>query len=79
MGLAKIQIMVEHTGETFKVLFNPEFLTEAHANEDFLDPDRQIVGFCDPSDASIAAQVAAALALFTADALDQAATQVATA
>src|SRR5918997_6504566 len=27
MGLAKIQIMVEHTGESFKVLFNPEEYT----------------------------------------------------
>jgi hypothetical protein len=27
MGLAKIQIMVEHTGETFNVLFNPEEYT----------------------------------------------------
>jgi UDPglucose 6-dehydrogenase len=28
------------------VLFNPEFLREASANEDFLTPDRQIVGYC---------------------------------
>jgi len=27
MGLAKIQIMVEHSGESFKVLFNPEEYT----------------------------------------------------
>ena len=27
------------------ILFNPEFLREASANEDFLTPDRQIVGF----------------------------------
>jgi len=29
----------------FKILFNPEFLTEKKAWEDFLKPDRQIVGF----------------------------------
>jgi UDPglucose 6-dehydrogenase len=28
------------------VLFNPEFLRENSANEDFLTPDRQIVGYC---------------------------------
>ncbi len=33
----------------FKVLFNPEFLTEKRAWEDFIRPDRQIVGFTDKS------------------------------
>lgn len=32
-----------------KILFNPEFLTEKKAWEDFLKPDRQIVGFTDAS------------------------------
>ena len=32
-----------------RILFNPEFLTEAHAWEDFIRPDRQIVGFTDKS------------------------------
>ena len=32
-----------------KILFNPEFLTEKRAWEDFLKPDRQIVGFTDAS------------------------------
>ena len=33
----------------YKILFNPEFLTERKAWEDFLKPDRQIVGFTDKS------------------------------
>jgi len=32
-----------------KILFNPEFLTERQAWEDFIRPDRQIVGFTDKS------------------------------
>ena len=32
-----------------RVLFNPEFLTEKRAGEDFRRPDRQIVGFTDSS------------------------------
>lgn len=38
-----------------KILFNPEFLTEKNAWEDFVKPDRQIVGFTRESmDASLA-------------------------
>ncbi len=33
----------------FKVLFNPEFLSESRAWEDFIRPDRQIVGFTEKS------------------------------
>ena len=33
----------------WKILFNPEFLTEKHAWEDFARPDRQIVGFTEVS------------------------------
>ena len=33
----------------WKILFNPEFLTEKHAWEDFARPDRQIVGFTETS------------------------------
>ena len=38
-------------GEKFNVatLFNPEFLTEVNADLDFVDPDRQIVGFTERS------------------------------
>ena len=32
-----------------KILNNPEFLTEAKANEDMYHPDRQIVGYTDKS------------------------------
>lgn len=32
-----------------KILFNPEFLTERQAWEDFIKPDRQIVGFTEES------------------------------
>jgi len=39
------------------VLFNPEFLREASANEDFLTPDRQIVGYCREDDASLAQEL----------------------
>lgn len=31
------------------ILFNPEFLTESRAWEDFIHPDRQIVGFTEPA------------------------------
>lgn len=34
-----------------KILFNPEFLSEKTANQDFLKPDKQIVGFTDKSQA----------------------------
>jgi UDPglucose 6-dehydrogenase len=33
----------------YKLLFNPEFLTESRAWEDMMRPDRQIVGFTDKS------------------------------
>ncbi|MFA6428749.1 MAG: hypothetical protein WCW02_04405 [Candidatus Buchananbacteria bacterium] len=39
-----------------KILFNPEFLTEVTALDDFKEPDRQIVGFTDKSQA-VAAEV----------------------
>ena len=43
-----------------KVLFNPEFLTEATAVEDFLHPDKQLVGYTDKSQ-KIAEEVLALL------------------
>lgn len=33
----------------YKILFNPEFLREATAYQDFVSPDRQIIGFTDKS------------------------------
>jgi UDPglucose 6-dehydrogenase len=44
-----------------RILFNPEFLREASANEDFIHPDRQIVGFCQEDDVDLAANVLAML------------------
>lgn len=35
------------TKQGVKILFNPEFLTEANAWNDFLYPDRQIIGYTD--------------------------------
>ena len=43
-----------------KILFNPEFLTEAHAWEDTLHPDRQLVG-ATASSRSVSASVLAVL------------------
>jgi len=34
---------------TLTLLFNPEFLSEATAREDFINPDRQLVGYTDKS------------------------------
>lgn len=45
-----------------KILFNPEFLTEATAYQDFNYPDRQIVGYT-PSSYDIAGEVMALLPL----------------
>ncbi len=41
--------MLQRRHPKLKMLFNPEFLTEARAWEDMLRPDRQIVGFTETS------------------------------
>lgn len=41
--------MLQKKYPALKMLFNPEFLTEARAWEDMLRPDRQIVGFTEQS------------------------------
>jgi UDPglucose 6-dehydrogenase len=43
-----------------RVLFNPEFLREASANDDFINPDRQIVGYCN-DDTDVASAVLSTL------------------
>ncbi len=40
---------VQKKYHALKILFNPEFLTERRAWEDFIRPDRQIVGFTEAS------------------------------
>ena len=45
------------------ILFNPEFLTEKNANEDFCHPDRQLIGYASGKGSNLAQSILYALPL----------------
>lgn len=51
------QIIKDHTKVDFQVLFIPEFLKQGNAVNDFMKPDRVIVGSSDPQSAEIMSEL----------------------
>jgi UDPglucose 6-dehydrogenase len=49
--------LLQRTYPQHRFFFNPEFLRENQAVQDFLEPDRQLMGFCSETDRDLAAEL----------------------